>query len=575
MSRTQIRTLVGLLIVVHLAVAASLTPWHLPADKATRIHLAAIGAIIVQPALLALWAGLAAQPFARRFAHSLAVLACVYLAIDFASVQNTSDSGDAGEIMQPIAWLISFLVCQLPLWLLRRRFGWRFEPPFAARDTAVRNNQFSLRGWFIAMAVVAAFLATLRWLHPATRPTEWGMFLLIFLAMGASMSLPGMLALAVCWLVLPAGWWGRWRWSIAIGVCGAVTAVATAVALFGSPGEVGELVFVLLGTLLSAAGSLLVIRACGYRLVRQAPLGATQFTGAFSAPATSARLPFLLAAALMIVLLATLAALTPMRIKLWREIAQTRSWSDIGLSAALLDGQPICLFTINGANARIDDAAIARISACGQLRELHLLGAAVSDDTLERLAALPNLTRLSLLGARVSDEGIAHLGKFRNLSELDLRMTDLTDDGLMTFAGLHKLVKVDLEHTRVTAEGVAWLSQTKPGLQARASTNDTSLGRIATFFRRGQTYLSREGVTLSRLKLRAIGPGITDKGVALLRGMTQIEDLDLTDARATDSSISSLATLISLKRIVLSGTQVSDSGIARLRQALPDCDVVQ
>jgi hypothetical protein len=576
-SQIQIRTLVGLLIAVHLAAALSLTPWHLPAtsDKlSSRVTLMAIGAILVQPALLALWAALSTQSFKRRIAQSLAVLACVYLAEDFASAKNSRNGGDAGEILQPIAWLVCFLVCQIPLWFLRRRFGWQIEAQVASDEMGASKNQFSLLELLAATGAVAAFLAALRWIHPATGNSDWGKFLLIFPAMGTFMSLPGMLVPIVCWIVLPPAWRGRWQLLIAIGGLSAVVAAAVAVARYGSPGEVGELVFVLLGALVSAGGSLLVIRACGFQLVRKTVHSATQPTAVHaSAPAARSRWPFFLAASSLVAILAAIAALTPARLKLWREIRVARDWSEMGLSPVLVDGQPLRLVTINGADTRIDAAAIARINACNQLRELDLLGASVTDDTLEQLAALPSLTKLSLLSARINDDGIRHLGKFRNLSELDLCMTDVTDEGLTALAGLRKLSKVDLEHTRVTAEGVGWLRQTKPDLQARTTTDDTSLRRIATFFQRRQSRLSRDGVSLPSLRLPAIGPGVTDAGVALLRGMTQIEELDLTDAQVTDKSITNLATLTGLKKLTLRGTQVTDSGVEKLRLALPNCEI--
>jgi hypothetical protein len=73
---------------------------------------------------------------------------------------------------------------------------------------------------------------------------------------------------------------------------------------------------------------------------------------------------------------------------------------------------------------------------------------------------------------------------------------------------------------------------------------------------------------LPRLKL-AVGRNVTDAGVAALRGMTNFEELDVTDARVTDAAINDLAALSG----VLKGTQVSNSGIARLQQALLGCTI--
>jgi hypothetical protein len=86
---------------------------------------------------------------------------------------------------------------------------------------------------------------------------------------------------------------------------------------------------------------------------------------------------------------------------------------------------------------------------------------------------------------------------------------------------------------------------------------------------------SQTGRAAGPLRLNAIGPKVTDLGIAFMRGMTSIEKLDLTDARVTDAAISDLATLTGLKELVLRGTQITDSGVERLTQALPDCEIVR
>ncbi|HUY91229.1 MAG TPA: hypothetical protein VMV10_21000 [Pirellulales bacterium] len=66
---------------------------------------------------------------------------------------------------------------------------------------------------------------------------------------------------------------------------------------------------------------------------------------------------------------------------------------------------------------------------------------------------------------------------------------------------------------------------------------------------------------------------MTDAGVAALRGMTRIEELDLTDAAVTDGAINDLATLTKMTKLVLRGTKISGSGAAQLRRRLPDCEI--
>lgn len=581
MSRMQIRIVMALLITLHVAAALLLTPFGLSANDHTlsqRAWLMAIGVLISQPALAALWAALAPQAFARRWAQALVMLALVDLASDFASLQNASHVSDAGDIAYSLLWLVAFLLSQLPLLPLRRRYRWRIESPVTLQQrTAVDDKQFSLSTLLATTAGMAAFLAVLRWLHPASGESEWAFHLVRYVTMGAMTALPGMLVLIVGWLMLTPEFRSSWRWSIAVlGSC-AMVAAASAVAAFGSPGEVGELVFILLGTLLSSAASLLVVRFCGYRLVRKvhdqqihdAPISE-------NLPPAVPRRRFAFMIVVMTVLVLGLMSFVPARLAVWRDMAERRGWSACGLLAATVDGQVTNLKVFDGLSTRIDQAAMARINRCDHLQKLELCGPTVTDETLELLEALPRLTSLSLLGAHISDDGLRHLAKFRNLNNLDLRMTDVTDDGLVILERFRNLYTIDLGHTRVTQEGLAWLDDARPGIRASAITNDMTLGQVARFFRPRRTPLSRGGASPPiNVCVRATGPGVTDIGVPALRGMTHIAELDLSDAKVTDTSVNNLITLAGLKQLVLTGTQVTDVGVERLRQALPECEIVR
>lgn len=276
----------------------------------------------------------------------------------------------------------------------------------------------------------------------------------------------------------------------------------------------------------------------------------------------------------LVLLLMAQAAVIPGRLELWREMAEKRRWSEVGLRAMVVNGEITSIASDYASSLLTDPLVVDRIATCRQLQQLDLTGSNVDDTTLERFTGLPRLWRLTLDGTRVSDDGLHHLARFHGLRQLDLAMTDITDDGLIVLAGLKTLSSVNLTHTRVTPEGVRWLKQTRPGMQVNAVTRDRSLQAVASRFRprsRGDLQ-ARAAVPL---RLNAIGPKVTDLGVAYLRGMTSIEKLDLTDTQVSDAALNDLITLTGLKQLVLSGTQVTDSGIGRLRQALPECEIVR
>lgn len=579
MSRAQIRVVIGLLVVVHLVADLVLVPVGQAVssnDVLVRVGLITMGALMAQPALLAVWAALAPSPLSRRLGHALLLLACLCLAVDFASVQNSLSYEQQGEVLGFILWLVAFFVCQLPLWLLRGRFGWQLQAPHdALGEPRQPSNQFSLRKLLGSMALIAAFLAAVRWLHPVTEPMdEWPLAVLRFAAMGAVMSLLGMLALIACWLILLPGRQGRWRWFLGIGSSCAVAATTTAVAMYGSPGEVGELIFIVLGLLLTAACSIYVVRLCGYCLVRQPAAERTDRDAApHLEPTKCSFRRFTLVTSAMLLVLAGLTALAPARLRLWSELAEQRRWRDAGIQLFSANGEVLHVQTLEGVQS-LEIGLIDRIGQFRRLRRLDLSSSTADDETLERLPGLAELTKLSLFCTRISDEGLAHLSKFRNLQWLNLQMSEISDEGLDHLAGLTELRSVDLRHTRVTPEGARRLKLARPDLTIQATADDASLAQIAAHFRPRRTRLSRSAVpSTAMVRLHANGSQVTDAGITALRGMTQLEALDLRGASVTDAATSDLATLTGLKRLVLEGTQVTEAGVAKLRKALPNCEI--
>jgi hypothetical protein len=78
-----------------------------------------------------------------------------------------------------------------------------------------------------------------------------------------------------------------------------------------------------------------------------------------------------------------------------------------------------------------------------------------------------------------------------------------------------------------------------------------------------EAQLSLVGRFSSLTKLILKG-NITDSGVKMLTGLTNLQDLDLNTSRVTDNGLKDLSTLPNLKRLALSGTRITDDGIATL-----------
>jgi tRNA U38,U39,U40 pseudouridine synthase TruA len=67
---------------------------------------------------------------------------------------------------------------------------------------------------------------------------------------------------------------------------------------------------------------------------------------------------------------------------------------------------------------------------------------------------------------------------------------------------------------------------------------------------------------------------VTDTGIATLKALTNLADLDLDSAGVTDAGIDALQAHASLKVLNLYHTLVTEKGYAKLKTGLPECRIV-
>jgi hypothetical protein len=74
--------------------------------------------------------------------------------------------------------------------------------------------------------------------------------------------------------------------------------------------------------------------------------------------------------------------------------------------------------------------------------------------------------------------------------------------------------------------------------------------------------------------LQLNGTQITDSGVLGLVGKHRLEQLSLNDTAITDDSVEALATMTTLRQLLIRKTKISSEAIRRLKNKLPDCEIV-
>jgi hypothetical protein len=159
--------------------------------------------------------------------------------------------------------------------------------------------------------------------------------------------------------------------------------------------------------------------------------------------------------------------------------------------------------------------------------------------TVDKLPAPKAPFGLFLVGTEATDADLKELATLESLSALDLSFTKLTDAGLKNLSILKSLNVLSLFATKVTDAGLKELASLK---------------------------------SLHTLDLRALH--VTDVGLKELAGLKNLKTLDLVGTKITDAGLKELAGLSSLHYLDLTNTRVTNAGVKELKQALPNCQII-
>jgi hypothetical protein len=161
------------------------------------------------------------------------------------------------------------------------------------------------------------------------------------------------------------------------------------------------------------------------------------------------------------------------------------------------------------------------------------------DPPLEALASLSSLEELNASFGFIVDRDMKFIGRLTKLRRLNLQDTRISDAGLAPLCGLTHLQYLILSDTKITDVGAQQLR------------------------------------CLSALQVLKIGnTKITDAALRSFQKLQSLTTLDVRGTKITDTGLRYIEKLSRLQRIEINGTQVSRVGAARLRQALPKCEVV-
>lgn len=198
---------------------------------------------------------------------------------------------------------------------------------------------------------------------------------------------------------------------------------------------------------------------------------------------------------------------------------------------------------------QITDEGASVVKNWKHLEKLNLRGTRITDSTLEFLAGVPTLKWLDIGWAQITDTGLDHLAALTNLKWLTMGGNKLTDAALQFLRQMPQLEYLDIGGQQRTDSGLWSVLLSESGMQSIAAVTELR-------------------------ELRMEGRAVTGRGLELLKPLAKLERLDLQGCkRLRDDAAGALAAMKQLRVLDLKDSSLSAETVAKIRSALPNCEV--
>lgn len=192
-----------------------------------------------------------------------------------------------------------------------------------------------------------------------------------------------------------------------------------------------------------------------------------------------------------------------------------------------------------GSNHVATDDALKHLKHFPDLVELAL-GQKMTDGALKYLKYVPDIKILDMNCTKFTDKGLSQLKHMRRLEKLSLGgCRGITDDGMVHVGRLSHLRQLDLSSTKIGNEGLAHLT----GL--------ANLERLDVYW-----YTK-----------------VTNPGLEHIGRLTNLRWLRISKTKIGNAGLHHLESLKKLEMLIIGETKVTEEGVARLREVLPNCDI--
>ncbi len=214
----------------------------------------------------------------------------------------------------------------------------------------------------------------------------------------------------------------------------------------------------------------------------------------------------------------------------------------------------------------ITDAGMSHIAGLANLKELLISDCPITENGLAKLTKLKSLEKLSLFyTSKITTSELSHVSTLPNITNLNVNQIE-HGNSVLNIAGLPKLeqLSITLSPSSPSAfhdEDFACLANLKSlRWVALWPTKNTDAGAA---YLKGLANIERINIG---------GPNLTDQGLRYLANMKSLNHLTITDGEFTDAGLRHLENLKALRYVNISSANAfSNAALQRFRNKLPNC----
>ena len=256
----------------------------------------------------------------------------------------------------------------------------------------------------------------------------------------------------------------------------------------------------------------------------------------------------------------------------------------VGLDSHYLASFEPCIVELSLARSQLKEELFHVISTWPKLTNLNLEGTNLSNKDLEQVSLCGNLSCLELDNTAIDDDGLNHLRGLTELTQLELNDTGATQASLPVLCGFTKLERLELPFIP-EAEDLLKLLTACPNLNKLSCYTSKVKRRVfSSYYTLVPDFEvdSEYGVTLGdaqftaeqlerllnlRSAYRLSGRNLDDSHCKIIKNVSSLASLDLSGSRITDAGLAKLAERRRWKDLDFTNTQVTLQGLDQLRKS--------